>query len=222
MARRKVHDRDSGFFELDASPGLLRWRRAWDATSGRRRAALAVTVALLAASVVLFDAASEATPQRIVRIVHAATPAAVTVDAVGCPTSARCGVQPVASPALLAALTSQFAPVKVLAQNRTVDEDSGRIYRNTVVAVSGSGNTVSVQAQCVPGAPATRDYELRTSRSHSDLAGDSVVDAEILTTVVAGRSGGCSLAVQLESAASDAEQRAALALAHDQTAQLTQ
>lgn len=186
------------------------------------RILLILAVALLVTTAFLVRAAIRDQPRRTVTVVHNVRTLAATVDASGCPSTARCQVLATAAPGMLAALERHFPRARILMQQETVDAGSGHPYRSSVLALSAAGSTLAVQVACDPGAPATAGYQRRNAGTHVDLAGNTVLDSETVTTVVQGSQAGCTMSVQLRSAATGArDQLAAAALAADQSAQLS-
>lgn len=159
-------------------------------------------------------------PNRLTRtITTAAPPAAVTVDATGCPVTARCHVQQRAI-RLDDAFARAFPSGQVLDVQTTVDLDSYRSYRVSLIGLIDPGATVSLWSQCVPGAPPSKPELERSSTAFVDLAGNSVIEFRQLSVLVPGRPG-CGVGLLLRTrGASSRYQAAALRLVRDPSAQL--
>lgn len=192
---------------------------SWRETTTRRRVLLLVAAALLAAALVLLAAAANTFPRSRVRIVQSTAPPAATVDATGCPVGVRCLVTGTATPELTEAVTHRVPHAVILSGSRTLDA-RGLAYRSAVVASLGHDGVLEVAAQCDPGAPPGRRYQMRNAVSHLDLAGNEVVDERTVTTVVPGRDG-CTVSVQLRTRTDSAQLlAAAVRIADDATVQL--
>ena len=196
--------------------GPVRWTFA--STAQRRLAVVAAVLALV--SVVITVNAARAHPDRRIRtITTAAPPAAVTVDASGCPVAARCLVVQRAV-GLDAAFARAFPAGQVLEVQATVDLDSYRSYRSSLIGLIDSTATVTLSTQCVPGAPLSKPRLDRSSTAFVDLAGNSVIEFRQLSVLVPGRPG-CGAALLLRTrGAALRYQAAALRLVHDPAAQL--
>jgi hypothetical protein len=184
----------------------------------RRLAVLAAALALVSA--VITVNAARAHPERRVRsVVVAAPPAAVTVDASGCPVTADCQVQQRAI-GLDEAFIRAFPDGQVLTVQTTLDLRSHSSYRQSLIGLIQGASTVSVTTQCVPGAPLASPRLSRSSNAFTDLAGNSVITSRQLSALVPGRPGcGVALLLRTRGAAARFEQ-AALRLAHDPAVQL--
>lgn len=192
---------------------------SWRETPTRRRVLLLVAAALLAIAVVLLAAAANTSSRSTVRIVQSTAPLASTVDATGCPVDVRCQVTGTATPELTEALTHRFPNAVILSGSRTVDA-RGLAYRSSVAASLGHDGVLELAAQCDPGAPQGRRYQMRNAVSHLDLAGNEVVDERTVTTVVPGPDG-CTVSVQLRTTTDSAQLLAAAGrLADDAKVQL--
>ena len=195
-------------------------RFGWQPTPTPRRAMLLVAAVLLAAALVLAAAAANAVPRKIVRTVRAQTPAALTVDAVGCPVASHCRVTPSATPGLATAMADRFPTATVISSNTTTGQEDGRVYRSSIVADLGQAGVLVAAAQCDPRAAVEVFHQDRNNVTHIDLAGNEVVDLSTITTVVPGKNG-CTVSVQLRSAsAAPPELPLAVQLAGDPKAQL--
>jgi len=191
---------------------------AFASPTQRRLAVLAAAVALLA-TVITVNAARAHPDRRVTTVVVAAPPATVTVDASGCPVDAQCRVQQRAT-GLAEAFVRAFPAGEVLTVQATQDLRSNRNYRTALVGLIEDGSTVSLAAQCVPGAPAATARLDRSSTAFTNLEGDSVVEFRQLSTLVPGRPGcGVALLLRTRGAAVRFEEPA-LRLAHDPTVQL--
>jgi hypothetical protein len=171
-------------------------------------------------SVVITVNAARAHPDRITRtITTAAPPAAVTVDATGCPVTAHCVVQQRAA-GLDGAFARAFPAGQVLDLQTTVDLDNYRSYRSSLIGLIDTTSTVSLSTQCVPSAPPSEPQLDRSSTAFVDLAGNSVIEFRQLDVLVPGRPG-CGVAVLLRTrGAAYRYEAAALRLAHDPATQL--
>ncbi len=196
--------------------GPVRW--AFGSPAQHRLAVGAAVLALL--SVVITVNAARTRPSYRFRTIAAPAPAAaVPVDASGCPVTARCRVQQRAT-GLDTAFARAFPAGQVLSVQATVDLDSNQTYRTSLLGLLAGNATVSLSAQCVPGAPRSTARLERTSTAHVDLAGDSVIQSHLLSVLVPG-SPGCGVALLLRSPApAGPAQDAALSLVHDPSVQL--
>ena len=205
-----------------AAPKAAAWDQRWQATTMPYRILVVLSAALLVTTALLVRAGIREKPRRVVTVVHTVHSLAATIDAGGCPSSARCRLLAAAAPGTLAALARHFPGARVLMQQETVDAQSGRAYRSSLLATSTAGSSIAVLAACDPGAPATASYQRRNAATHVGLTGNTVEDSETVTTVVSSPQAGCSLSVRLRSTAAETrDQRAAAALATDQAAQLS-
>jgi hypothetical protein len=192
--------------------------RAFASPAQRRFAVLAVALALI--SVVIGINAARVHPQRRITTVTApAPPAAVAVDATGCPAQAQCRVQQRAI-GLDDAFVRAFPAGQILNVQATLDLRSLRSYRKSLVGSIEGSSTVSLTSQCVPGAPRSRPRLEHSSTSFVDLAGNSVIEFRQLSVLVPGRPG-CGVALLLRTRGSAARfEDAALRLARDPAVQL--
>jgi hypothetical protein len=196
--------------------GSPRW--AFASPAQRRLAVTAVVLALIS-TVIAVNAARARPERRITTITLPMPPAAVTVDATGCPVRAACRVQQRAA-GLDAAFIRAFPAGQVLNVQATLDLHSNRNYRTSLIGQIEEGSTVSLTAQCVPGAPRSAPRLDRSSTAHVDLAGNSVIDSRQLSVLVPG-SPGCGVALLLGTrGAAIRFQDAALRLARDPAVQL--
>ena len=184
----------------------------------RRLAVLAAALALIA-SVIAVNAARTQPERHIVTVTTPAPPAAATVDATGCPVQAECRVQQRAT-GLDAAFVRAFPAGQVLNVQATLDLHTNRSYRTSLIGLIEGSSTVSLTAQCVPGAPRPAARLDRSSTAHIDLAGNSVIEFRQLSVLVPGRSG-CGVALFLRTRGSALRfSDAALRLARDPAVQL--
>jgi hypothetical protein len=77
-----------------------------------------------------------------------------------------------------------------------VDLRTYRSYRTSLIGSIEGASTVSLTAQCVPGAPRPAARVDRSSTGHVDLAGNSVIDFRQLSILAPGRPG-CGVALVL-------------------------
>ncbi len=189
------------------------------ASPAQRRLAVLAAVLALVSAVITVNAGRARPEHRINTVVVAAPPAAVTVDASGCPVNAECRVQQRAT-GLAEAFVRAFPAGQVLTVQATQDLRSNRNYRASLIGLIEGGSTVSVTAQCVPGAPVPSVRLDRSSTAFTDLEGNSVIEFRQLNTLVPGRPGcGVALLLRTRGAAIRFEE-AALRLAHDPAVQL--
>ena len=201
-------------------PAAVAGRPGW-ALAGPAQRRLAATAAMLAllATVITVNAARTHPERRVRTIVLPAPPAAVSVDATGCPVRASCRVAQRAI-GLDDAFTRAFPSGEVLIVQATLDLRTSSSYRKSLVGLTEDGSTVSLVSQCVPGAPRPTDGLDRSSTAFTDLAGNSVVAFRQLSVLVPGLPG-CGVALLLRSrGATDRFDTAALGLAHDPAVQL--
>jgi hypothetical protein len=185
----------------------------------RRLAGLAAALALIA-SVIAVNAARTQPERHVVTITAPAPPAAATVDATGCPVQAQCRVQQRAT-GLDAAFIRAFPNGQVLNVQATLDLRTNRSYRTSLIGLIEGSSTVSLTAQCVPGAPRSAPRLDRSSTAHLDLAGNSVIEFRQLSVLVPGRTG-CGVALLLRTRGSAVRfTDAALRLARDPAVQLS-
>jgi hypothetical protein len=197
-------------------PPVPRW--AFAGPIQRRLAVLAAALALVA-TVITVNAARAHPERRITTVVVAAPPAAVTVDASGCPVQADCVVLQRAA-GLAEAFIRAFPSGQVLTVQTTIDLRSQDSYRKSLIGLIEPGSTVSVTAQCVPGAPPSAFRLDRSSTAFTDLRGNSVIEFRQLTALVPGRPG-CTVALLLRTRGAAIRFEApALRLAHDPAVQL--
>jgi hypothetical protein len=196
--------------------------RRWAATAAIGRAAVILAATLLVASAVILNAAEHTSPGHRTRTVAGPSSApAVTTDATGCPVTVHCEIRGSAPPALRAALRRAFPHAMVQSAETTLDPAGGRVYRASILARADADDTVSLASQCIPHAAMVGTQTLNGAQSHVDLAGNSIIDLRITTTIVPGGLG-CSVSVELRSATGrQASAAAARGLAHDPTTQLT-
>jgi hypothetical protein len=113
-----------------------------------------------------------------------------------------------------------FPAGQVLNVQATLDLRTNRSYRSSLVGLIEGSSTVSLTAQCVPGAPRPAARLDRSSTAHVDLAGNSVIEFRQLSVLVPGRPG-CGVALLLRTHGSARQfEAAALRLARDPAAQL--
>lgn len=197
--------------------GAPRW--VFASAAQRRWAVTALALALLAA--VIAVNAARAQPERRVRTVAApAPPAAATVDASGCPALTACRVR-VQATELEAAFTRAFPGGQVLHADATLDLRSGRSYRTSLIGLIEGASTVSMTAQCVPGAPRSIARLEGSNTASVDLAGNGVIQFRQLSVLVPGRPG-CGVALLLRTGGPAVRfSEAALRLARDPAVQLS-
>jgi hypothetical protein len=196
--------------------GPPRW--VFASPAQRRLAVLAAALALIAL-VIAVNAARVHPERRIITVTAPAPPAAAAVDATGCPAQAQCRVQQRAT-GLDAAFVRAFPAGQVLNVQATLDLSTNRSYRTSLIGSIEGSSTVSLTAQCVPGAPRPSARVQRSSTAHIDLAGNSVIDYRQLSVLTPGRPGcGVALVLRTRGAAVRFED-AALRLARDPAAQL--
>jgi len=184
----------------------------------RRLAVLAAALALISA-VIGVNAARVHPQRRITTITAPAPPAAVTVDATGCPVHSECQVQQRAI-GLDDAFVRAFPTGQILNVQATLDLHSLSSYRKSLIGSIDGSSTVSLTTQCVPGAPRSKPRLERSSTAFVDLAGNSVIEYRQLSVLVPGRPG-CGVALLLRTrGAAPRFQDAALRLAHDPAVQL--
>ncbi|HST48371.1 hypothetical protein [Jatrophihabitans sp.] len=201
-------------------PATVAGRPGW-AFAGPAQRRLAVTAAVLAllATVITVNAARAHPERRVRTIVLPAPPAAVSVDASGCPVRADCRVAQRAI-GLDDAFTRAFPSGEVLSVQATLDLRTSSSYRKSLVGLIEDGSTVSLVSQCVPGAPRPPGRLDRSSTAFTDLAGNSVIAYRQLSVLVPGLPGcGVALLLRTRGAAIRFEQ-AALRLARDPAVQL--
>ncbi|MEO7260569.1 MAG: hypothetical protein ABI047_04840 [Jatrophihabitantaceae bacterium] len=196
-----------------ASP---RW--VFASSAQRRLAVTAVVLALI--SVVIAVNAARTHPERLIRTVPGQAPAAAaTIDASGCPVGAECRVRQQA-PGLGAAFSRAFPAGQVLSAQTTVDLGSDRGYRASLIGLIDGVSTVTLTAQCVPGAPRSATRLDRSNTASTDLTGNSVIEFRQLSVLVPGRPG-CAVAVLLRTRGAELRfSDAALQLARDPASQL--
>src|SRR5262249_12891667 len=159
----------------------------------RRRAVLAAAIVIAVAAVVVGAAAGNASPvQHPKTVVDPGPPAAVTIDAAGCPVTVRCTTSATPSMQLRAALLRAFPTARVVAGAHSARGDRpGVMYQATVVGALEGGALVSATAQCAPGGAAVVEQTVRSANTSVDLAGNTVVHARLLSEIVPGAAG-CS------------------------------
>lgn len=196
------------------SPG---W--AFASAAQRRLAVLAAALALTAV-VIAVNAARTEPERRVTTVTTPVRQSAATVDATGCPVRAECRVQQRAT-GLDAAFVRAFPAGQVLNVQATLDLRTNRSYRTSLIGLVDGSSTVSLTAQCVPGAPRQAPRLDRSSTAHTDLAGNSVIEFRQLSVLVPGRPG-CGVALLLRTRGPVLRfSGAALRLARDPAAQLT-
>ena len=189
------------------------------ASPAQRRFAVVAVVLALIAVVIAVNAARARPERRITTITAPAPPAAATVDATGCPVEAECTVQQRAI-GLDDAFVRAFPAGQVLNVQATLDLRTLRGYRTSLIGSIDGSSTVSLTAQCVPGAPRSKPRLERSSTAHVDLAGNSVIEFRQLSVLVPGRPG-CGVALLLRTRGSARQlEDAALRLARDPAVQL--
>jgi hypothetical protein len=177
-------------------------------------------VLALLSSVIAVNAARAHPVQRFRTVTVPAPPAAATVDASGCPVRAECRVQQRAV-GLDDAFIRAFPDGQVLTVQATVDLRSNHSYRAGLVGLIEPGSTLSLTAQCVPGAPRSTPRLDRSSTAFDNLAGDTVIGSRQLSVLVPGASGcGVALLMSTRGAAIRFDD-AALRLARDPAVQLS-
>jgi hypothetical protein len=204
---------------MSAAAGLAASPR-WAFAHPVQRWLAMVAVAITLLSAVITVNAARTQPQRRVRAVAvSAPPAAVTVDASGCPVRVVCRVQQRAT-GLDAAFVRAFPAGEVLYLQSTLDLRTNRNYRASLVGLIDGSSTVSLTAQCVPGAPRSVPRLDRSSTAHTDLAGNSVVEFRQLSVLVPDRPG-CGVSVLLRTRGPAVRfEDAALRLARDPAVRL--
>jgi hypothetical protein len=188
---------------------------SWVFASPAQRKLAGLAAALALTSAVIGVNAARVHPQRRISTVTApAPPAAVTVDATGCPVQTECRVQQRAI-GLDDAFVRAFPTGQILNVQATVDLRSLSSYRKSLIGSIDGSATVSLTTQCVPGAPRSTPRLERSSTAHVDLAGNSIIEFRQLSVLVPGGSG-CGVALLLRTRGAAARfQDQALRLAHD-------
>jgi hypothetical protein len=202
--------------------GAAASRARWAATPTWRRLALVAAVVIAATAVVVGVVAARAGPiHRTRTVVDPGPPAAITVDAAGCPVTAECTISAWPPTQLQAALLRAFPGARVLAGQRTAAASGpGRIYHTAIVGTLSGGVVISATAQCVPRGASITEQTVRSANTSLDLAGNTVVHARQLSASVPGAAG-CSVHVYLDSPGGETKwQAAAISFAHDPTAQV--
>jgi hypothetical protein len=202
--------------------GAAASRARWAATPTWRRLALVAAVVIAATAVVVGVVAAPAGPiHRTRTVVDPGPPAAITVDAAGCPVTAECTISAWPPTQLQAALLRAFPGARVLAGQRTAAASGpGRIYHTAIVGTLSGGVVISATAQCVPRGASITEQTVRSANTSLDLAGNTVVHARQLSASVPGAAG-CSVHVYLDSPGGETKwQAAAISFAHDPTAQV--
>lgn len=190
------------------------------ASAAQRRLAAAAAVLALISAVIGVNAARARPERRVLTVTAPASPDAATVDATGCPVQVRCRVQQQAT-GLDAAFIRAFPRGQVLNVQATVDLRTYRNYRTSLIGSIEGSSTVSLTAQCVPGALRSTPRLDRSSTAYPDLAGNSVVQFRQLSVLVPGRAG-CGVALLLRTRGPAVRyQDAALRLARDPAVQLS-
>lgn len=171
--------------------------------------------------VITVNAARAHPGRRVVTVTGVAPPAAATVDASGCPVHAECRVQQRAT-GLADAFVRAFPGGQVLEVQATFDLRSHLSYQELLIGLVDGDSTVSLTAQCVPGARASTPLLDRSSTAFVDLAGNSVIEFRQLSVLVPGQPG-CGVALVLRTrGAAQRFQEIALRLARDPAIQLRQ
>jgi hypothetical protein len=185
----------------------------------RRLAVLAVVLALISA-VIGINAARIHPQRRIITVTAPVRPAAVTVDASGCPAQAPCRVQQRAI-GLDDAFVRAFPAGQILTVQATLDLRTLGTYRKSLVGLIEGSSTVRLTSQCVPGAPPSKPRLERSSTAYVDLAGNNVIEFRQLSVLVPGRPG-CGVALLLRTRGAAVRfQDEALRLARDPAVQLS-
>lgn len=202
--------------------GSVGFRQRWTATSTRRRSTLAIAGLIMAIAAVVGVIAANANPtRRTTTVVDPGRPAAVTIDAAGCPVTVPCTISATPPTQLRAALLRAIPQARVVTGSHAT-ETSGRhhTYDAAIVGALDGGAVISVTARCVPqGGPVT-EQTVRSANTSLDLAGNTVVHARMLSDIVPGAPG-CSVHVYLESpGVRTTWDAAAVSLAHDPAAQV--
>ncbi len=162
--------------------------------------ALLMLAALLAASAVLVGLiAVHSHPRQVVVPVRQATATtAVTTDATGCPVDRQCAVRSSVAPQTLTAVTTAYPTAQVRSAYQTVDATDARVYQVTMVVQFAASARGQVVGRCVPGGARRGLPAVRTTPfTHVDLAGDSVVDHQLMTVTAPGGPG-CSVLVTVD------------------------
>lgn len=196
-------------------------RPSWVATDRRGRRLLAAAAVLAAVAVLIAVQAARLNRTHEQRRITG--PPVVAVDAAGCPVGTACASRSTAPPQLLAAVLRHLPSSRIELVTTISDVAGGQPYRVSLIASEPDGASLSLVAQRLPGGPVNDPlYVASSDRSHSDLAGNAVVDAHLLRAVVPGRPG-CSvgLTVSYHSGEQAALDRAATALARDPAVQLS-
>jgi hypothetical protein len=148
-------------------------------------------------------------------------PATAALDAGGCPAVTSCALRNGVPAVTRAALSYAFPHAATVLADSTVGSATGRLYRLRLVATVGTGATLELSAQCVPGVPSTdHEYETTSAQQRSDLAGNQI---EIMTLrrILVPAGPGCGLSLQLSAPGDGTGYLAAFeALAHDHGAQV--
>ena len=202
--------------------GSARFRSRWSGTPTRRRVVLVAATVIAAAAVVVGVAAGNTSPVHHTKtVVDPGLPAALTIDAAGCPVTVRCTTLATPSTQLRAALLRAFPAARVVAGGHTAARDRpGVIYQATVVGALQADAVVSATAQCVPGGAAVVERTVRSANTSLDLAGNTVVHARLLSEIVPGAAG-CSVQVYLDSPGiATSWELSAISLAHDPATQV--
>lgn len=194
--------------------------RRWSATSPAARRLLTAAAILAAVALALAELAIHAHLRHRTRTVVAPPArATATTDAAGCPVGVSCTISSAAVPAVAAAVRAAFPGAAVLSTVSTLDAATGRVYRRMVVAESATA-TVTVSAQCVPGAGSVRRQVLRGAQTFDELDGSSFVLSQTVQVVTPGRQG-CSASVGADTGkAGRAATTGALRLSADPVVQL--
>ncbi len=200
--------------------GASPWQSRWTGMPVVERRLLGAAAVFAAVAVTGGELAMHTHPQHRTRTVTAPpTSSVVTTDAAGCPVQVTCTLNTAPSPAVVRGVRRAFPGASVVSSVATVEAANGRVYRRVLVAASGAG-TVTVSAQCTPGANRVPRQVLRGERTFEELDGSTMVLTRTWQVVTPGRAG-CSAAVGVDAATSSrAAKVAALALAADLVVQL--
>ncbi len=196
-------------------------RPSWDATDPRGRRLLTAAAVLTALAILVAVQAGRLSRTHELRRVSG--PLVATVDAAGCPVGMACTSGSSAPPVLLAAVLRYLPASRIDSVTTVSDSADAKPYRVSLIAREPGGASLSLTAQRLPGAPLNDPPYLGSSdQSHSDLAGNTVVDTHLLRAVTPGRPG-CSAGLTLSYHASEQADldRAATELARDPAIQLS-
>lgn len=159
------------------------------------RALLGLAGALLLVAVLLTVQGLRRHPQPRVRLV--AGPPAAAADPAGCPIGARCQAGVVPPPAMLAAILRVFPNSRVTAVTGVSEAATGRPFRVVVRVQLDPSSSLTLTAQRLPGRPSNDPAIAESSvRSHTDLAGNLLIDSTEQRLISAGQPG-CSLSIEV-------------------------